>query len=176
MSPASSSFAPSSFDTLRTTLRDVEGSLGPQALFLSHCSRGPTPARLARGPGCAGLPSGRSLEPQALFLPLVRLGPHPQALSLGDYAPRSAAGALPSLSALGAPPPSALGRRLRASLGPQALFLLPFSRPPSVPNRRSDADQSCGCSTSVPPSIASAADSGPALQIAVAVAKGPRCR
>src|SRR5882672_7681780 len=40
------------------------------------------------------------------------------------------------LTARGAPPPLALARRLRASLGPQALSLVPFVHCPPLPRPR----------------------------------------
>src|SRR3954452_15938343 len=106
-------------------------------LFAFLTARGaPPPLALARR-------LRASLGAQALVSLLA--GPHPRPFSLGGYAPRSgrrrlshcsrgptparsrsaatrlarAAGAC--LTARGAPPPLALARRLRASLGPQAL-------------------------------------------------------
>ena len=96
-----------------------------RAAGASHCRMGPHPHALSLGDSAPR--SGRrrfSLHP-ARWTALGALfphGPHPHPLSLGDSAPRS--GRRRFSTAHGAPSPIVtLARRLRASLGPQALLL-----------------------------------------------------
>src|SRR5947207_1087121 len=108
-------------------------SLGPQAL--SHCSRGPTPARSRSAAPLRGA-SLRRLARAAGALSLLA-GPHPRSLSLGGATPRRftpspRSGRRRSLTPRGPPPPPAPARRRRsaalhsvASLGPQALSHCP---------------------------------------------------
>src|SRR5438034_933851 len=112
------------------------------AIF-SHRSRGPglriATATLAVALAKAATPTrsraatSRLARAAGAHLFSALAGPHPHSLSRGDFAPRSGRRRSSFFSARGAPPPLALARRLRASLGPQALI----RHPPSLIRHRS---------------------------------------
>src|SRR4051812_15799464 len=116
--------------------RRLPASLGPPAPLTPR--GGPPPPPPPVGPHPHALSLGDSAPRSGRRRYSLRVGPHPHALSLGDSAPRSGRR---RYSLRVAPPPRALARRLRASLGPQALLT---ARGPTPTRSRSRLRASLG--------------------------------